>query len=245
MNGVAIAAPGGIKGFDCNTFVSTDSGRALHALGHRFALRYVRRLQPRSNDLSTAEIENLFKAGLALMPVQHVESESSWLPSDEKGRMFGDNAASSCLALGIPKGVTVWLDLEGVATGTPAEAIVRYCNLWFQRVAAVGYQPGLYVGWHCGLSPEQLYTRLRFQRYWAAYNLNRDQEPATRGVCMKQREATAPRARRRPVRDRRQRHPVGQEGRCPHGVRARRMGWPVVPAPLPTAPPHHPFHFSP
>lgn len=191
MNGVAITAPGGIKGFDCNTFVSTDSGRALHALGHRFAMRYVRRMQPRSNDLSTIEIENVFKAGLALMPVQHVESESSWIPSEDKGRMYGDNAASSALALGIPRGVTVWLDLEGVAVGTPAETVVRYCNLWFQRVFALGYQPGLYVGWHCGLSPEELSTRLRFTRYWAAYNLNRDQEPAGRGICMKQREATA------------------------------------------------------
>jgi hypothetical protein len=192
MNGHAIVSPSGIKGFDCNSVVTTQAGRALHALGHRFAVRYVRRSQPRVNDISEGEIAQIFPAGLALMIVQHVESDRSWKPDDTKGAQYGDNAASSCLALGIPRGVTVWLDLEGVAEGTDAEQIIRYCNIWYDRVAAVGYQPGIYVGWHAGLTPDQLYKRLKFSRYWAAYNLNRDQEPAVRGVCMKQREPTVP-----------------------------------------------------
>lgn len=195
MKGQVITAPSALKGFDCNSIVSTEAGRRLHALGHRFAVRYVRRNQVRSNDISTAEINQLFSAGLALMIVQHVESDRSWTPDATKGAQYGDNAASSCLALGIPRGVTVWLDLEGVAVGVPDEQVIRYCNIWYDRVAAVGYQPGIYVGWHAGLTADQLYRRLKFSRYWAAYNLNVDQYPAVRGICMKQREPTVEESR--------------------------------------------------
>src|SRR3954466_10782917 len=43
-----------------------------------------------------------------------------------------------------------------------------------------------YVGWHCRLTPKQLYQELRFTHYWAAYNLNSDQAPAIRGVQLRQ-----------------------------------------------------------
>lgn len=191
MNGTVVTAPGGIKGFDCNTHVSIEAGRALHKLGHRFAVRYVGREVERPNDLTSHEIADLFSAGLALMVVQHVESDQSWIPSDDKGRRYGEHAADVAKTLGVPSGVTVWLDLEGVSTLVADTTIIRYCNYWHDRVAAAGYQPGIYVGWHAGLTADQLYRRLKFARYWGAFNLNRDQEPAVRGICMKQREPTS------------------------------------------------------
>lgn len=188
MSRTVIAVPGiaGDRGFDVNVVVTAAAARAFATAGYRFAVRYVPRETARSNDLSVNEIQDLHDVGIAVMPVQHVESESSWIPTDDKGRRYGETAAQSAHTLGLASGTTVWLDLEGVAVGTPAESVIRYCNFWHDRVAAAGFQPGLYVGWHAMLSPDELYRRLKFTRYWGAYNLNADQCPAVCGLAMKQ-----------------------------------------------------------
>jgi hypothetical protein len=49
----------------------------------------------------------------------------------------------------------------------------------------------LYVGYHAGLTPTQLYRSLRFTHYWGAYNLNSDQYPAVRGLQMRQSRRTS------------------------------------------------------
>lgn len=184
-----VVAETGWRGFDTNQVVDADAAQAFAAMGYRFAVRYVPRQIEHPNDLSADETETLLAAGLCVMPVQHVESESSWTPTDDKGRSYGATAAESALAAGILLGSSVWLDLEGVAAGVDAEQVIRYCNYWFDRVASAGFLPGIYVGWHARLTPEQLYKRLRFARYWSAYNLNSDQYPAVCGVCMKQHAA--------------------------------------------------------
>jgi hypothetical protein len=192
MNIIATAAPKGAKGFDCNTVVrSADATRFINA-GYHFAVRYVARETPHSNDITAAEFRALIGAGLGVMLVQHVESETTWMPTDDKGKRYGRTAAAIASEVGYPKGATVWLDLEGVSLIATADVITRYCNLWFDAVYAAGFLPGLYVGWHAGLTADQLYRRLKFIRYWAAYNLNADQRPATRGVCMQQSPGRAP-----------------------------------------------------
>jgi len=182
----ALALPPGLRGFDADSRVSVESAEVLHRAGYRFALRYVRRTTKRESDFSREEVAALHLAGIAVMPVQHVESALSWHPTDDKGRAYGDGAANAATELGLALGTTVWLDLEGIASGVGSEQIIRYCNLWFDRVAIAGFQPGIYVGWHARLSSSDLYRRLRFTRYWSAYNLNLDQYPAVRGVCLKQ-----------------------------------------------------------
>lgn len=182
----ARALPPGTRGFDANAPVSFDVARLFVSAGYRFAVRYLPRLVAHANDLTATEVRTLHSAGLAVMGVQHVESESSWTPTDDKGRQYGGVAADHALACGLALGSTVWLDLEGVMLGTPAEQIIRYCNYWHDRVKAAGFQPGIYVGWHAGLSATELFRRLKFERYWAAYNLNADQYPAQRGICMRQ-----------------------------------------------------------
>lgn len=186
--GRAAECPAGVNGFDCDAPVSANAANAFRKAGYRFAVRYVPRLKPRSNDLSIPEISRLHQAGIAVSIVQHVESDASWEPTPEKGQNYGRVAATTCKSLGVPAGVTVWLDLEGVATFVPAAVTIMYARLWFTEVKGAGYQPGLYVGWHAGLDAQELY-RLPFARYWAAYNLNVDQRPARVGVCMKQRAA--------------------------------------------------------
>lgn len=187
----AALAPTGIKGFDCNAFITTLAAHAFFAAGYRFAMRYIPRLEARLGDLTAAEVEAIHNAGLAVGIVQHVESDKSWVPSADKGKAYGDGATRALSALSVPFGTTVWLDLEGVAFGTPHEQIIQYVNYWSDRVSAARYQPGLYVGWRAMLSPDELYARLKVTRYWAAYNENTDQLPVTRGVCMSQHAAKA------------------------------------------------------
>lgn len=178
--------PANTRGIDCNTPINAAQADAFFKSGYRFAVRYLPRISAKMHDLGAQEIEFLHHAGLGVMAVQHVESERSWAPSDDKGRQYGEAAAQYATEIGLAKGSTVWLDLEGVDTSTSREQIIRYCNYWHDRVLRADYQPGIYVGWHANLSSSQLYHRLKFSRYWAAYNLNADQYPDVRGVCMKQ-----------------------------------------------------------
>jgi hypothetical protein len=184
----AVLAQGvvGAKGFDANARISRAAAIAFANHGFSFAVRYVRRAQPNAQDLGADEIDDLLAAGLGIMCVQHVESESSWVPSKENGVAFGAAAALELEQLGVGAGAIVWCDLEGVSTAVSAIDVIAYASAWHDAVANAGYLPGLYVGWHCGLSAESLYHDLPFERYWAAYNLNADQQPAVRGVCMRQ-----------------------------------------------------------
>jgi hypothetical protein len=186
LPGHAFSAPDGVRGFDTAERVSASAAAAFRRRGYRFCVRYVRRDKPHASALSASEARSLLAVGIGLMLVQYVESESSWVPSGAKGTTNGGVAASEAELLGVPWGVTVWCDLEGVARGTPAQKVIDYCNRWHIAVTSAGYVAGLYVGYHAGLTPTQLYRSLRFTHYWGAYNLNSDQYPATRGLQMKQ-----------------------------------------------------------
>jgi len=186
LHGHVYTVPDGVRGFDANATISASIASSFYAHGYRFCVRYVRREKHHAADLTADEASALLDAGLGLMLVQYVESEDSWQPSAEKGLANGSTAAAEVEKLGVPAGVTVWCDLEGVDLETPAQAVIDYCNQWHSAVAQVGFVPGLYVGYHAGLNPTQLYRSLRFTHYWGAYNLNADQAPAVRGLQMKQ-----------------------------------------------------------
>lgn len=180
---VQAAAPNA-KGFDANVTITAGVAQAFVQAGYQFCIRYVGRTQMAGHDLTASEAATILQAGLALMVVQHVE-EPQWTPSGSLGTEYGANAARFTRAIGVPGGVNVWLDLEGVAEGVPAQDVADYCNNWYAQVKAAGYAPGLYVGYGAGLGPQGLYD-LKFQHYWSAYNLNDDQHPAVRGVQMRQ-----------------------------------------------------------
>lgn len=185
MPACVVQLSSGLRGFDTDTPVPTETARQLRSQGFRFVLRYVPRLVARSTDVTSVEVSRLLAAGLAFIPVQHVESPG-WAPSEAKGRSYGRNAAQYILALGVPLGCWAVLDLEGVDPRVSHDSTIAYCNSWHAEVAGAGYKPALYVGWHCGLTAAELYSRLRFRAYWAAYNLDRDQYPAKRGIQMQQ-----------------------------------------------------------
>ncbi len=186
LPGHVFTAPDGVRGIDTAETVSASAAAALRKNGFRFCVRYVRRDKPHASALSSNEAKSLLNAGIGIMAVQYVESDSSWNPSAVKGDRNGAVAASEAEKLGLPWGVTIWCDLEGVGVGAPAKATIDYCNRWHAAVSAAGYVPGLYVGYRAGLTPLQLYRSLRFTHYWGAYNLNADQYPAVRGLQMKQ-----------------------------------------------------------
>lgn len=183
-----MSIPKNVRGFDCNAPLSFDQARMFVRAGYRFILRYVPRLHYAPHDLTSHEVDALLSAGLAIMPVQHVEPDD-WVPSLDKGYAYGKIAAESAKECGIPSGTSLWLDLEGVRLRTNPEDVIRYCNTWYDQVIGHGFLPGIYVGWRAILTSGQLYRRLKFTRYWSAYNLNADQYPAVVGVCMQQRRA--------------------------------------------------------
>lgn len=184
----AIEIPDGARGFDCNVALSGAQALAAVEHGYSFVVRYVRRAQRNAHDLTLDERDRILAAGLGLVVVQHVESESSWLPSLAKGQEYGAVAADEAASLNLPIGATIACDLEGVAVDTPSAAVIEYGKAWWGMVHGGGFQPCLYVGWRCGLTPSELYHALPFTRYWGALNLNTDEFPVVRGLAMKQHE---------------------------------------------------------
>jgi hypothetical protein len=184
-----IPAPNGMKGFDTAQKLSYETAHSLWDQGMRFAMRYVSRTAPAHGyDLDRSERDAIHRAGLALGVVQHVEKDGPpwWTPTTDKGAAYGYMAGEQARLAGVTPGATVFLDLEGIVPGTPVPVVTEYCNLWHKAVSAAGYHPGIYVGYGAILNAYGLYHNLRFDRYWGAYNLNRDQEPQKRGICMKQ-----------------------------------------------------------
>jgi hypothetical protein len=179
----------GARGFDANQRITSAQARDAVHKGYRFAVRYVRRAATNAYDVTAGEIAGLLQAGLGLMLVQHV-ALPGWHATADLGRQYGQTAVLEAARAGYPRGCQLWCDLEGVSPEVPASWVIGYCNAWYAAVALGDFRPGLYVGDSCGLTADQLYRNLRFDAYWSAYNLNRDQYPAVRGVQMRQKVAT-------------------------------------------------------
>lgn len=185
LSGTVQAAPAGVKGFDANTVITSSQADAFWNAGFRFALRYVGRTQMASYDLTADEAELLLSKGFGLMTVQHVKA-GEWMPTGDLGTQYGANAAAFTRQIGFPPGVNVWLDLESVSTSAAAADVIAYCNNWHAQVADAGYVPGVYIGWQPGLTGSQLYSALKFQHYWAAYNVDGVSRPSPRGYQLVQ-----------------------------------------------------------
>ena len=182
LPGKAVAAAPGLLGFDTNEVVTAANAAAFFSQGYRFCVRYVSRVaQQGSSDLTAAEALVILDAGLALLTVQHVRAEG-WAPTPDLGASDGVHAAYHAFTLGFPPGVNVWCDLEGVATGTPSQQVIDYCNSWYSAVAAAGYLPGLYVGANAILNGQALFESLRFSHYWKS--LSTVPDVAVRGYQM-------------------------------------------------------------
>ena len=181
MIGIAATAPAGARFFDIDTPVTAAAARRFKSDGFLGCARYLSRSNRQGpGDLSAAEVVRLFAAGLAIVPVQHVRTPG-WTAIWSEGIQDGHAAVVNAQRLGIPTGVVLWADLEGVAPGTDASNVIAWGNSWSKEVSDGGYTPGLYVGVDCGLTPDQLFTRLTVRHHWHAGS-RATPLPATRGV---------------------------------------------------------------
>jgi len=161
--------PGTVKspfqGFDCETVLTSAQAQIFKQAGYSFCIRYLSLTTPQApGDLSNAEAVAILNAGLALMAVQHVRAEG-WGPSGTMGTQDGNNAVANAQSIGLPPGINIWCDLEGIDSIVSADSISKYCTDWYNSVAQAGYVPGLYVGANAMLDGQQLYG-LPFQHYW-------------------------------------------------------------------------------
>lgn len=161
------SAPPASFGFDLDSPLTKAAAQAFYAKGYRFCVRYLTRSQSQesANDLSRAEAEIILDAGLALMAVQHVAPQS-WVPTEQLGMSYGGNAVKNAQQVGLPAGVNIWLDLEGIRPDTPRQNVLDYCNAWFSAVETAGFATGLYVGDSIVVSPDDLYWNIRTKHYW-------------------------------------------------------------------------------
>lgn len=196
IDGRVAPLPDGSIGLDLTTRLNRVSAKQYYNKNLRFIIRYVGRDDGSMTyvDLNQEEGQAIIDAGLGLGVVQHPLAEG-WRPTRELGIQFGSAAARLCGGAGLPVGVTVWLDLEGVASGCPAQHVIDYCNAWYDEVAAVGYIPGVYIGANPGLTADQLYWELRIASYWRGGSSVSAGVPADiphRGYQMTQRITGAP-----------------------------------------------------
>lgn len=176
-------ATAGMKGADIDRPVSGAQAKAFLDARNSFIIRYIPRKPELSHgDLTSAEIAAILGAGMGIGVVQHVSSDG-WNPNAALGSNYGSCAASYAKQIGLPPGMQLWLDLEGVADRTPAKNTIDYATEWYTEVLNAGFVPGLYCGFANGLAPQQLYN-LPYKSYWRSYNYY-DGVP-TRGYCMVQ-----------------------------------------------------------
>lgn len=167
LAGSVAAAPQGALGFDCDFTLTSQDVSGYVSEGYKFCVRYISRSTPmeQEGDLTTSEANTILNGGLALMAVQHVAA-SPWVPTQQLGTQYGNNAVSCAQEVGLPAGMNIWLDLEGINARVPAQDVIDYCNAWYAPVAAAGYAPGIYVGADCILTSDELYWDLDFTHYW-------------------------------------------------------------------------------
>jgi hypothetical protein len=175
------------KGFDTTSRLTPALAKRFKNAGYSFCVRYLSRLstdaEVKNGDLIRDEAEAILDAGLALMAVQHAQAGKS-TPSGPLGTAYGNHAVNNAVFAGLPPGISIWLDLEEVKTGTQASDVIVYCNNWFKQVADAGYLPGIYVGANSILTSAQFFHALTCSHYWKSPS--RVPDIAVRGYQMLQ-----------------------------------------------------------
>lgn len=169
LNGIIKKAPAGQNGFDSACKINSEILEALTNKDFKFCIRYLT-LGPYQNtnmDLSYEEAELILNHGLALFAVQHAPAPN-WDLYDpiSQGNEYGTQAAQNAKSIGLPPGMNIWCDLEGLLDGISASQVETYCKHWYDSVLALGYVPGIYIGYDTYLSSSDLYHKLPFQHYW-------------------------------------------------------------------------------
>jgi hypothetical protein len=131
-------------------------------------------------NITSSELAAILSTGLGVMLVGESRA-NGWIPSSILGSADGLREVTKSRALGIPSGITIGCDLEGIG-GTDQETI-DYCKAWCDVVRQAGNVEMAYVGAGVPLTAEQLY-QLPFHRYW--HSLSEVSNVAGVGYCMTQ-----------------------------------------------------------
>jgi Domain of unknown function (DUF1906) len=182
---VKAATPG--RYADVNRQLNAVQAKELADSGILGIARYIPR-EPAliAGNVTKPEVQAILEY-LSLYFVQHCPLPN-WSPNAALGQQWGAYAVTYLKSIGVPPLVSVFLDLEGVATSASDLDVIAYANAWWEQVNAGGYSPGIYIGFGTNLSNLQLYINLKFKSYWASYNT--DQSVPTRGWQIKQRPQT-------------------------------------------------------
>jgi hypothetical protein len=177
LSGAVQHAQSGALGLDFNAdgqHMTPKLAEAFRAAGYDFCVRYVPREETAKTvdfDLRAEEADFLLDAGFALMAVQHFKSDAGWVPSGDLGKRYGEFAARWARnRVGFPDDVTIFCDLEAVATGVPTKDVLDFCLEWHGQVEDAGYSAGLYLGDRAKLSGKVIADNLPFAHYWLAFN---------------------------------------------------------------------------
>lgn len=131
--------------------------------------------------INKERVDHLLKAGIGFLPVT-LAGEYGDGPKDELGQL---------MALGVPMGTTVFLDLEGMKAFKAVHInLIAEIRQWADAINRAGYVAGLYVGVPQPLTSDELWD-LPVTRYWRGQGSVRDRfnklaEPTGCGWCMTQ-----------------------------------------------------------
>lgn len=158
-----IIRPPAFPSIGCDTTQVMDSVRCqgLRAHGISWIYRYL-------GSLTQAERDVILASGLGLGVVTYSDAPG-WVPTASKGSADSAIDRIHLTNAGIPSGVTVQIDLEGVASSAPATDVEAFLNARSQPLVG---SAGLYVGAGGGLTAEQLYGLPYIHTYWRS--LSRD-----------------------------------------------------------------------
>lgn len=175
----------GLQFFDTDTKLNLDICQKFKSQGYDGAIRYIGwgKYANDPGDLTKDEMNAIFQSGLGLMVVQHCRA-SGWVPTAAMGKQDAQTAVSELSNIGAPNFICVWLDLEGVKSGTPKQQIIDFCNAWYNEIKSSGYVPGIYIGFNNFLTSSDLFYSLNFQHYWRS--LSTVPDVAERGYQMEQ-----------------------------------------------------------
>jgi hypothetical protein len=149
-----------LYGIDTLETVTQARAIALVSRGVSFRIGYI-------DAVGRQEIADGQSVGLGFMPCTYAMQSN------------GPHTVARLLALGLPQGITAWLDVEGTSLDGPT--ITMAINAWAKSVQLAGFVAGLYVGAGCPLTPDEL-EALAVTRYWAS--CSEAPLPARRGPCM-------------------------------------------------------------
>jgi hypothetical protein len=128
----------------------------LSALGYHGCIRYIDNLTPQEVDWITLD------GKMGLMLIRSCR-RAGWIGTAMMGTSDGQQIAHAAAVLGLPKGVSGFIDDEG-AGGNDSDEL-SYLNAASESLSSYCLA-GLYVGEGTHLSSAQLYHDLKFTRYF-------------------------------------------------------------------------------